>query len=134
MLFIFDENFSKHLAEGLDLLEKSNPGSIIPVDVISAEKLMGRRGADDQELIKAAGFDGVLITKDKDFRQIKLYAPIIEAIGTKVLFYKPSKKLIFFWDILTATVTGWEEIKEKMSRSKPPYVYEFDIRSGISPR
>ena len=69
--FVFDENFSKHLAEGLDLLEKSNPGSKIPVNVISAEILMGRRGATDEEIIAAAGADGVVITKDKDFKQIK---------------------------------------------------------------
>ena len=111
MLFIFDENFSKNLAEGLNLLEKSNPSSIIPVDVISAEKLMGRRGASDPELIEAAGSDGIVITKDKDFKQIKLYTDIIEATGAKVLFFKPSKKLIFFWDILSATVERWEEMK-----------------------
>ena len=134
MRFVFDENFSRHLAEGLDLLEKSNPGRIIQVDIISAEGLMGRRGATDPELIKAAGPDGVVFTKDKDFKQIKLYAPVIEATGAKVLFYKYSKKMILFWDILTETVARWEEIKEKMSRPKPPFVYEFDIRAGVSER
>lgn len=134
MLFVFDENFSKNLAAGLHLLEKSNPSSQIHVDVTSAESLMGRKGAKDEEIIQAAGSDGVVFTKDKDFRQIKLYAAVIEATGAKVLFYKPAKKLIFFWDILTATVEKWEEIKEKLSQPKPPYVYEFDIRAGISPR
>lgn len=95
---------------------------------------MGRRGATDSELINAAGPEGDVITKDKDFRQIKLYASVIEASGAKVLFYKHSKKLVYFWDILITTVTRWEELKEKLIRSKPPYVYEFDIRSGISER
>jgi len=79
MLFVFDENFSKHLAEGLHLLEKSNPSSKITVDVASAEQFMGRRGATDPELYEAAGKnDGVVFTKDKDFRQLKIYEKIIE--------------------------------------------------------
>ena len=131
MRFIFDENFSKRLAEGLDLLEKSNPGSKIPVDVISSEALMGCRGSSDEDIIKAMGIDGVLITKDKDFKQIKLLKGVIEPCNAKVLFYKSSNKLVFFWDLLTATVTRWEEIKEVLNRPTPPFVYEFDIRKGV---
>ena len=134
MLFVFDENFSKRLAEGLDLLEKSNPASKIPVDVISAEKLMGRKGAEDTEIIITAGLNAVVITKDKDFKQIKLYSNVIQSSGTKVLFVKQSSKLIFFWDILIAMVTRWEEIKEKLSADNSAHVYEFDIRKGISER
>jgi predicted nuclease of predicted toxin-antitoxin system len=135
MLFVFDENFSKHLAEGLDLLEKSNPASKIRVDVISAEALMNRRGATDPELYQAAGKkNGVVFTKDKDFRQIKIYERIIEQNRAKVLFFRPSKKLIHFWDILIAIVNRWEDVKEKLSQSAPPYIYEFDIKRGISER
>ncbi len=131
MRFVFDENFSKRLAEGLDLLEKSNPGSIIPVDVISAENLMGRRGADDTEIIAKMGSDGVFITKDKDFKYWKLLKNIIVENDAKVLFFMHSKKLIFFWDILTAMINRWEEMKEVLNKDVPPYIYEFDIRRGI---
>lgn len=133
MLFIFDENFSKNLAQGLNLLEKSNPAREILAEVISAEELMGKRGATDEEIIIAAGRrKGVIITKDKDFKQIKLLEKIIEASGTKVLFFKFSKKRIKFWDILTAIVGEWEVLKEKLSKEPPPYVYQFDNK-GISP-
>lgn len=131
MIFVFDENFSKKLADGLDLLEKSNPGSKIPVDVISAVSLMGKKGATDEDIIRKMGKSGVLITKDKDFKQIKLLKNVIEPCDAKVLFYKSSSKLIFFWDLLAATVNRWEEIKEILSRPAPPHVYEFDIRHGI---
>jgi hypothetical protein len=135
MLIVFDENFSKNLAAGLHLLEKSNPHSIISVDVTSAEKLMGKRGTDDKELYETVGkLNGVVITKDKDFKEIKLYESVIKEHRAKVLFFKPSKKLIFFWDILKATIDKWEDIKEKLENEAPPYCYEFDIRGGISPR
>jgi len=131
MLFVFDENFSKNLAAGLHLLEKSNPASAIPVDIMSAEELLGKRGAHDLEIIKATGKNGVVFTRDKDFKQIKLYGRVIEATGGKVLFFKPSKKLTFFWDTLAAIIARWDEIKEKLSQPVPPHVYEFDIRTGI---
>jgi hypothetical protein len=131
MTFIFDENFSKNLANGLNLLERSNPRNNIPVTVVSAEELMGKRGATDQEIIKAAGPNSVVFTKDKDFRQIKLYGKIIEQTGVKVLFFKSSSKFIFFWDILIAIVTNWETIKENLTKDVPPFVYEFDIKKGI---
>lgn len=135
MLFVFDENFSKNLATGMDLLEKSNPHRKIFVDVTSAEVLMGRRGADDPELYEKVGkLKGAVITKDKDFKEIKLYESVIKEHRAKVLFFKSSKKMIFFWDILKATIDKWEDIKEKLENEAPPYCYEFDIRGGISPR
>jgi predicted nuclease of predicted toxin-antitoxin system len=135
MLFIFDENFSKNLAAGLHLLEKSNPASKIQVEVMAAEIFMGRKGATDPELYEAVGREkGVVFTKDKDFRQIKLFESVIKENKAKVLFFKHSKKMVFFWDILKALVDRWEEIKEILEVESPPYVYEFDIRTGISPR
>jgi hypothetical protein len=135
MLFVFDENFSKNLAAGLDLLEKSNPSSQIPVDVVAAEILMGKRGAEDPILYEKIGkVNGILFTKDKDFKDIKMYEKIINEHKARVLFFRKSKKLIFFWDMLTALVNKWDYIKEKLSEDSPHHVFEFDIKGGISPR
>ena len=135
MLFVFDENFSKNLAAGLHLLEKSDLDEQSTTDILSAEVFMGRKGATDPELYEAVGkSNGVVFTKDKDFRHIKIYEKVIEANRAKVLYFRPSKKFIFFWDMLVAIVTRWDEIKEVMNRDSPPYVYEFDIKKGISER
>lgn len=135
MLFVFDENFSKNLASGLDLLEKSNPASKIKVDVTSAEAFMGRRGATDPELYAAVGkANGIVFTRDKDFRQIKFYEKIIQENRTKVLFFRHSKKMVLFWDTLIAVVNKWDHIKEKLSKDPPPFLFEFDIKHGISER
>lgn len=135
MLFVFDENFSKNLAAGLHLLEQSNPASKIQVEVMAAEIFMRRKGATDPELYEAVGkVNGVVFTKDKDFRQIKLLEKVIKENRAKVLFFKHSKKMVFFWDILKAIIDRWEDLKEELDKEAPPYVYEFDIRTGISPR
>ncbi len=131
MLFVLDENFSKNLAEGLDLLEKSNPGSKIIVEVISAEKFMGRKGTSDEEILDALGDKGVFFSKDKDFKQLKLYAKVIEGKKAKVLFFKSSKKMVLFWDLLIELVTHWGKIKEELSKPAPPYVYQFSYGGGI---
>ncbi len=131
MIFVFDENFSKRLAAGLDLLEKSNPAATNPVDVFAAEILMGRKGASDPELLVKIAGNGLLITQDKDFKQIKLIGKAIEDTGSKVLFFKYSKKTVLFWEKLVAIIDRWEEIKEKVSHPGPPHVFEFDINKGI---
>jgi len=135
MLFVFDENFSKHMAAALHLLEKSAFDDKSIVDVTSAELFMGKKGATDPQLYEAVGkANGIVFTKDKDFRHIKLYEKVIEEHRAKVLFFRSSKKVILFWDILTVIVNRWQYIKEKMDGDCPPYVYEFDINGGISPR
>jgi predicted nuclease of predicted toxin-antitoxin system len=131
MLFVLDENFSKNLAEGLHLLEKSNPGTKISVDVISAEVFMGRISATDEEILEALGDKGVLFSKDKDFKQLKMYAKIIEGQKAKVLFFRYSKRMVLYWDILTELVTNWEKIKKELSKEAPPYVYEFSYGGRI---
>ena len=131
MIFVFDENFSPRLAEGLELLEKSIPKPKISVDVKSALGLMGKRGASDEEIILKLNGRGVIITRDKDFKQIKLTGKAIQDTGTKVLFCKASKKMVFFWDIVIGIVTHWEKIKEEMSKDSPPYIYEFDVKGRI---
>lgn len=131
MLFVLDENFQKNLAPGLDLLEKSNPGSKIPVQVIAADEFMGRKGADDAEILDALGDKGVFFSKDKDFKQLKLYAKVIEGKKAKVIFFKYSKKMILFWDVLTELVTHWEKIKEEVSKPSPPFVYQFSHGGAI---
>jgi hypothetical protein len=131
MLFVFDENFSKNLAEGLNLLEKSNPGKSIEVEVLSAITFMGRKAAADEEILEALGDKGVFFSKDKDFKQLKLYAKVIEGKKAKVLFFRYSKKMILYWDLLTELVTHWEKIKEELSRTPPPYVYEFSYGGNI---
>src|SRR5438128_12121200 len=100
MLFVLDENFQKNLAPGLDLLDKSNPGSRISVTVLSAEQFMGRKGAKDEEILDALGDKGVLFSRDKDFKQLKLYSKLIEGRRDKVLYFKQSKKTTLFRNVI----------------------------------
>ncbi len=92
---------------------------------------MGRRGATDEEIIRKLKGRGVIVTKDKDFKQIKLTGKAIQETGTRVLFFKYSKKMVLYWDLLTTIVTHWEKIKVEMSKDAPPFVYEFDIKGDI---
>ena len=131
MLFVLDENFQKNLAPGLDLLERGNLGSKIPVRVIAADEFMGRKGATDEEILDALGDKGVFFSKDKDFKQLKLYAKVIEGQKAKVLFFKYSKKMVLFWDLLIELVTHWEKIKDELSKPAPPYVFQFSFGGGI---
>lgn len=61
-----DQNLSIHLREILEQLQHD-------VDTVLEEGLLG---ADDEDVLKAAGSqDRILFTLDKDFLNLRLYAP-----------------------------------------------------------
>jgi predicted nuclease of predicted toxin-antitoxin system len=127
MLFIFDENYSYRIAEGLNLLEGGNQKSPIPVTATHILSLTnGKTGEPDEVVIKIAGANkGIIFTKDKDFKQIKSVAPLYKAYKVGVVFLKQNKKGLSYWDNLKILVEKWEDLKSTLSKDTPPFVYQL---------
>jgi len=133
MIFVFDENLPKNLAEGIDLLERGNVRSPHQSEVIYATTLMGKKGATDEELIEAIGLKGaVLVTQDKDFKNKKHYFALYKAHNVGILLYTMQSKDLY-WDKVKSFIKNWEDIKQAVASSKMPFAYSIGRNGGVSP-
>lgn len=128
MLYIFDENYSYRLANGLSLIEQGNFKSKFPVEITHV-KLLGLEGASDERLIEEAGKrNGVIITMDKDFRHMKHYYSLYKKYSTGVIIFRSSKGVIHYWDIVKSFISKWEELKEEVSNDNLPFAYQINLK------
>lgn len=133
MLYIFDENYSYRIAEGLNLLESGNSRPNQPaVSVKHITKLTGRTGAPDTEVIETAGeHGGILFTKDKDFRQIKAMEQLYRRHKVGVVFFKQHKNGLLYWDNVKTLINRWEDLKAKLINEIAPFAYQVS-KDGVS--
>jgi len=131
MLFIFDENLSENLSSGLHTLEKGNTRSPHRADVKFAPEVMGKRGATDEDIIPKVGeLKGVLVTQDKDFINKKHYFTLYREHKVGIVLYTISNKDVY-WDKVKSFVRNWEDLKEKISETKPPFVLVIGKNGGV---
>ena len=130
MVYIFDENYSYRLAQGLSLIEQGNLKSKIPIEITHV-KLLGLQGASDEDIIEEAGRrKGVIITMDKDFRHMKHYYNLYKTHGTGGVIFRSSKGVIHYWDIVTSFINKWEKLKEEIKNDSLPFAYQIN-KQGI---
>mgnify|MGYP001627612120 CR=1 FL=1 len=133
MLFIFDENFPQSLVEGISLLEKANKRSPFPVNIIHAISFMGKNGASDEEIIKAATQNSsVIITHDSDFKRIKHYKQLLIDHQVGYVFFKTPKGKYEYWDIVKAFINSWEPLKKEVSICTHPFAIEINTKGQVN--
>src|ERR1700722_1328002 len=98
MLFIFDENLSETLTNGLHILESGNLRSPHHAELKFAPNVMGKIGANDEEIIPKVGeLNGVLVTQDRDFISKKHYFTLYKEHKVGIVLYTISNKDVY-WD------------------------------------
>jgi len=128
MTYIFDENYSYRLAEGLRLIEEGNLRSKIKIEITHV-KLLHLEGATDEQLIEAAGnCNGIIITMDKDFKHIKHYYSLYKKHKTGAIIFRSSKGIIHYWDIVKSFINRWEELKKEISNATLPFAYQINSK------
>ncbi len=132
MVLVFDEMYSPDLALGLSILERAKERSPYKVEVKHIEELAGKKGSLDEEVIEIAGKnDGVILTKDNDFRTLKHYYPLYKKHNTGVIFFHSTSKKFVFWDMVVSFINNWERIKEISCNEKPPFIYKIGLTGGV---
>lgn len=126
--YIFDENYSYRLAEGLKLIEDGNLRSKIKIDITHV-KFLGLLGATDEKIIEAAGrHNGIIITLDKDFKHMKHYYSLYNKHKTGVIIFRPTKGVIHYWDMVKSFIIKWEELKEAVSKESLPFAFQINSK------
>ncbi len=119
-----DENFSQHVANGLDSFERvSNE-----LTVVGTRAAFGT-GATDETIVRGMTKESdVLLTKDTDFKKEKLLTAIIvnERIGAFIL--KPAGGMKY-WAEVELLWKYWGQIRGIVLKDRPPYLYEIRPRS-----
>ncbi len=83
-------------------------------------------------VIETAGINkGIIITYDRDFRELKQKFPLYEQHNVGVVFYRSNKKVLRYWDIVVSFISGWEKLKAEINDDNPPFAYEVTLR-GVS--
>ena len=133
MLLVFDEMYPIELAKGLEILEEANDRSPYKVEVTHIEKLAGKKGTPDEEVIELVGRkNGIVLTKDTDFRRLKHYYPLYKKNKTGVIFFHSTSHKVVFWDMVVAFINHWEKIKEVALKEDPPFVHKFGVKGNVS--
>ncbi|SDG82374.1 hypothetical protein SAMN04488062_102272 [Flavobacterium omnivorum] len=115
-----DENFSHHLASGLDLFQQHlNSNEKINIQVLSIKKVFGR-GAKDEDWIPLVGKEkGIVITQDLRIHTTRHQNELYKKHGLAVFFFKPPSNGYTFWEMVEQLVKRWPEIKKKASDERP---------------
>ena len=115
-----DENFSHHLASGLDVFQQHlNSNEKIKIQVLSINKVFGW-GAKDEEWIPLVGKEkGIVITQDLRIHTTRHQNELYKKHGLAVFFFKPPSNGYTFWEMVEQLVKRWPEIKKKVSDERP---------------
>lgn len=123
MKFIFDNCFSKNLAEAINILDQDE-------EIIHLKDRF-RENTKDEVLLKDIGENNIfLITRDT---RIRKHAAAREAfrkhrVGAFILTGKGLNR----WQIIRFIINNWIKIKEAAEGTKRPFTYRIK-RSGIEP-
>lgn len=133
MVFIFDENFSYRLADGINALEEGNKSHGSPSKVYHIKRLgqeleilpSNGKAYSDEEVIEIAGkVGGIIITQDDDFKKIKHYHQLYKEHNVGVIFFKAGKATRGYWNLVTHIITHWNSMKEKIDGQNPPFAFQ----------
>ena len=84
------------------------------------------RGISDDAVIKKAFSENrILITNDKDFKDIKSKGGIYNAHKVGVIFFKFKKNEYSYWGIVKVFINQFDTLKEILLEQSPPFVYEI---------
>ncbi|HEX7415505.1 MAG TPA: DUF5615 family PIN-like protein [Bacteroidia bacterium] len=143
MVFVFDENYSYKLVEGLRNLELGNKHSK-PAEIwhilelakhlkITPKSNIPNSSFSDEEVIIIAGKQkGIVITQDKDFRNIKHKGHLYKEHNVGVIFFKTVIDTRGYWGMVTSIINKWYELKQKAEHASKPFCFFVDHK-GIKP-
>lgn len=135
MKIYIDENISKYLAEGLNLLQK--PENIKLKEDIEVIYLPTKFniGVQDEDWIPLVGKEGgCVITQDINIKRTRHQWELCQEYELGMFFLKPpSKKGFSYWDMTKIVVKHWEEITKKALTERRPFGYKLTQKGKLKP-
>jgi len=127
MKLYFDENISKYYAQAFNALETTeNPR----LEVLSTVDVWGEEIEDPDLITNISKEEGRIVTKDSDFKLIRLYAPLVKQMKIGAFWlHTPSK--LNKWIEIEFIIKAWPEIRQYALKTKPPFLFEVTMRGKM---
>src|SRR4249920_917400 len=122
MLFIFDNQCSPRLAHGLNILEEGNLLSPFQCQVKHVRDFIPADSKDEEVIALAGKHDAIIITYDRDFKEINLRAKLYKQHNVGIVFFRSYKKVLRYWDIVLSFINHWEDLKKMISEIEKPFI------------
>jgi hypothetical protein len=119
------------MATGLNILEEGNTLSPLQCEVRHETELMPGNTDDDKFTVEAGKMNAVIITYDRDFKEVKSKWPLYRKHKVGVVFFRSYKDILRYWDIVVSFINHWEKLKHEVNENNPPFVFEITLK-GIS--
>lgn len=130
MLIIFDENFPQKIAEGLNTIESTNRDTILHCE-ITHPYLIKKGGTTDDDWVEYAGINNAIImTFDKDFKDIKAKGRLYNEHKVGVFFFKFDKKEKMYWQVVRLFVNNFDAMKKIILEVERPFVYRISSKGS----
>ena len=131
MLFLFDENLSKSIAESLNVIE-AHLGVNKVISTVDINEL-GRGASDEQILHYSLSLDieCLIITADKDFKKRQLYSQILSQENVGLFWIRFPRGKRKFYDKFNFIVNAWEKIKETSTTSTKPIRFVLETNGRL---
>lgn len=131
MLFILDNNCSPRLALGMNILEEGNDLSPYSGQIRHIQDYAPGDTGDTDVYILAAKKNAVVVTYDRDFKNVVKKAKSSNEDRAGVVYFRSYKHIKRYWDIVISFVCHWEHLKKMIAETEKPFLIEVTLQ-GLS--
>lgn len=131
MRFLFDVNLSQHMVRGIAMLEKANRKSPRQGEIHHAIDFLPQDAIDRAVIEQAQKLDAIVITQDQKFGRIEHEYTVLKEFKVGVVYWKPPKGGLSYWDMVTVFINKWEDLKLVISQHKNPSAYVLEKNGKV---
>lgn len=116
---------------GINILEEGNDRSPYQSEVKHIADFIPRNSDDDLVYALAGQKNAVIVTYDRDFKEISQKANLYKQNKVGVVYFRSYKKVLRYWDIVLSFINHWEDLKRMIAETEKPFIIEVTLQ-GLS--
>lgn len=127
MNIYFDANYSKYLAHAINELEFTSH----EIQALHIAEILGD-GIEDEDVIRhVSQNNGILFTKDSDFKKVKIIVDCMKSHSIGLFYMKTPKKEVY-WQTVVRLIRAYINCRVVILNKTIPYAYEIMPNSSLN--
>ncbi len=124
MIFLFDEQLSKHVAHALNILQERMNRRNKTGHKVQHVTDMFPRGASDTKIFKNFPKNGIFISLDLNQQRVPKERILIDQLKLSIIYFR-SKQDLNFWKQARLFVNVWPDVLEFVDQQKQPFIKRY---------